>query len=93
VRRRDLALLLLLPTLAAAPARAAGPQVALTFDDGPRLAETPRLSPQARNQALLDQLAAARVQAALFVTLGNGADRPEGLALLRAWSAAGGTPT
>jgi len=89
VRRLALALLLLLPALAAAPARAAGPQVALTFDDGPRLAETPRLSPQARNQALLDQLAAARVQAALFVTLGNGADRPEGLALLRAWGAAG----
>lgn len=63
--------------------------IAFTFDDGPRLSETPLLSPVARNQALLDTLAKQRVQAALFVTVANGADRPEGLALARAWGEAG----
>lgn len=63
--------------------------VAFTFDDGPSLAETPRLTPQQRNQAMLDALARHRVKAALFVTCGNGADKPEGLALARAWGAAG----
>lgn len=63
--------------------------VAFTFDDGPRLAETPLLSPQQRNQALLDALAKHRVQAALFVTAGNGANRPEGYALAKAWGQAG----
>ncbi|RZA32614.1 MAG: polysaccharide deacetylase [Lysobacteraceae bacterium] len=63
--------------------------VAFSFDDGPSLAATPRLAPQARNAALLAALAKHRVQAALFVTVGNGADRPEGLALARAWGQAG----
>jgi peptidoglycan/xylan/chitin deacetylase (PgdA/CDA1 family) len=63
--------------------------VALTFDDGPRLAETPLMSPQQRNDALLATLALHRIQAALFVTAGNGADRPAGLALARAWGQAG----
>lgn len=63
--------------------------VAFTFDDGPRLEATPRLDATARNQALLDALKKHGVRAALFVTLGNGADRPEGLALARAWGAAG----
>jgi peptidoglycan/xylan/chitin deacetylase (PgdA/CDA1 family) len=63
--------------------------VAFTFDDGPRLHETPRMSPQARNQALLDTLAAHQVKAALFVTAGNGANKPEGLAMAQAWGAAG----
>lgn len=63
--------------------------VAFTFDDGPRLAATPRLSPQQRNEAILAALASHKVTAALFVTAGFGADRPEGLALARAWSAAG----
>jgi peptidoglycan/xylan/chitin deacetylase (PgdA/CDA1 family) len=63
--------------------------VAFTFDDGPSLAQTPRLSPQQRNQAMLDALARHRVQAALFVTAGNGADRPEGYALAKAWGQAG----
>lgn len=65
--------------------------IAFTFDDGPQLNETPALSPAARNQALLDTLARHGVQATLFVTLGNGADRPEGLALARAWGDAGHT--
>ena len=71
----------------ALPAR--GLELAVTFDDGPKLTATPLLSPAERNERLLAQLAAAKVTAALFVTLGNGADRPEGLALLRAWGEAG----
>jgi peptidoglycan-N-acetylglucosamine deacetylase len=63
--------------------------VAFTFDDGPHLSSTPRLSPQARNQALLDALSKHKVKSALFVTVNNGADRPEGLALARAWGTAG----
>ena len=63
--------------------------VAFTFDDGPSVAETPLLSPLQRNQALLDTLARNRVQAALFVTAGNGANRPEGYALAKAWGLAG----
>ncbi|KFC72999.1 polysaccharide deacetylase family protein [Massilia sp. LC238] len=63
--------------------------VAFTFDDGPILAATPHLGPQARNAAMLAALARQQVQAALFVTVGNGADRPEGLALARAWGQAG----
>lgn len=63
--------------------------IAFTFDDGPRLAQTPLMSPAERNQAMLDALAKHGVQAALFVTLGNGADKPEGLKLARAWGAAG----
>ncbi|HEX9390351.1 MAG TPA: polysaccharide deacetylase family protein [Usitatibacteraceae bacterium] len=63
--------------------------IAFTFDDGPRLNQTPLLTPAARNQALLDALAKHGVQAALFVTLGNGADRPEGFAFAKAWGEAG----
>lgn len=63
--------------------------VAFTFDDGPILAATPHLGPQDRNAAMLAALARHQVQAALFVTVGNGADRPEGLALARAWGQAG----
>lgn len=80
----------MLAGLSCAPA-ARAQSVAFTFDDGPRLAETPLLSPRQRNQALLDALAAHHVQAALFVTCGNGADRPEGYALARAWGQAGHT--
>jgi peptidoglycan/xylan/chitin deacetylase (PgdA/CDA1 family) len=63
--------------------------VAVTFDDGPSLAITPRLSPGERNAALLAALAKNKVQAALFVTADNGATRPEGLALARSWGEAG----
>ncbi len=63
--------------------------VAFTFDDGPNLIETPRLSPQERNQAILAALAKHRVKAALFVTAVNGASRPAGLALAYDWGAAG----
>jgi peptidoglycan/xylan/chitin deacetylase (PgdA/CDA1 family) len=63
--------------------------VAFTFDDGPQLAQTALLTPQQRNAALLDTLARHHVQAALFVTAGNGANRPEGYALAKAWGQAG----
>lgn len=74
--------------LAAAPQLHAQ-SVAFSFDDGPRLSATPRLAPQERNAAMLAALAKHRVKAALFVTCGNGADRPEGAALARAWGKAG----
>jgi peptidoglycan/xylan/chitin deacetylase (PgdA/CDA1 family) len=70
-------------------AAAQAQSVAFTFDDGPRLADTPLLTPQQRNQALLDTLARHKVQAALFVTAANGADKPEGYALAQAWGQAG----
>lgn len=63
--------------------------VALTFDDGPSLAATPLLSPQARNDAMLAALARHGVQAALFVTAGFGTNRPEGMAMAMAWGLAG----
>jgi peptidoglycan/xylan/chitin deacetylase (PgdA/CDA1 family) len=63
--------------------------VAFTFDDGPQLGDTPLLSAPQRNLAILDTLARRKVQAALFVTAGNGANRPEGYALARAWGQAG----
>lgn len=75
--------------LCAVAAIAQAQSVAFTFDDGPRLAETPLLSPQQRNQALLDALSAHKVSAALFVTCGNGADQPGGYALAQAWGRAG----
>lgn len=72
-----------------ASAAAFSQSVAFTFDDGPKLKATPRMSPQARNASLLETLKKHQVRAALFVTLGNGADRPEGLALAKAWGEAG----
>lgn len=73
--------------LAAAPLHAQS--VAFSFDDGPTLDATPRLTPQARNEAMLAALAKHKLKAALFVTAGNGANRPEGLALAQTWSRAG----
>lgn len=81
-------ILLLLASLMLASAVHAQ-SVAFTFDDGPNLAEGPLLSPQQRNQAILAALARHKVQAALFVTAGNGANRPEGYALAKAWGQAG----
>ncbi|WP_426174509.1 polysaccharide deacetylase family protein [Massilia sp. TWR1-2-2] len=63
--------------------------VAFTFDDGPQLSETPRMTAQRRNQAILDTLARREVQAALFVTAGYGANRAEGYAMAKAWGQAG----
>jgi len=75
-------------TLAAASA-AHAQSVAITIDDGPNAGNTPRMSAQERNQSILDALAKHRVQAALFVTSGFGANTPQGLPLLQAWSKAG----
>lgn len=60
--------------------------LALTFDDG----FDPRSQPQAAqwNDAMLQALAAADIQAALFPT-GKLVDSPEGLALVKAWGEAG----
>lgn len=80
---------LLLLALATAGVGAQAQSVAFTFDDGPRLAATPLLSPAQRNAAILAALKQQGVGAALFVTSGNGADRPQGLALARAWGEAG----
>ena len=65
--------------------------VAITIDDGPQLNDTPLLTPSQRNKALLDALAKHGAKATLFVTVNNGANRPEGLALARAWGEAGHT--
>jgi peptidoglycan/xylan/chitin deacetylase (PgdA/CDA1 family) len=75
--------------LALAATVAQAQSVAFTFDDGPHLSDGPRLNAGQRNKAMLDALAKHHVQAALFVTAGNGADTPEGLALARAWGEAG----
>lgn len=80
----------LLAAAALAAASAAQAQsVAITIDDGPNTDNTPRMSAQERNQALLDALAKHRVQAALFVTSGYGANTQQGMPLLQAWSKAG----
>jgi peptidoglycan/xylan/chitin deacetylase (PgdA/CDA1 family) len=81
-----LRLILLLLAFAAA---CSAQEVALTFDDGPTLYETPRLSAAERNEALLAGLRKKSVQAMFFVTVKNGADRPEGLALLKRLSDGG----
>ncbi len=63
--------------------------VALTFDDGPNIEQTPVMSPQQRNQAMLDALAKHKISSALFVTAGYGANQPAGYALAKAWGDAG----
>jgi len=68
---------------------ASAQSIAFTFDDGPQLNKTPLMSPQERNQALLNALEKNRVSAALFVTAANGATQPEGLLLAKAWGQAG----
>ena len=75
--------------LASAPQITAAQSVALTFDDGPNLVETPRLSATQRNQAMLAALAKHGLKGALFVTSGMGADTPAGYALAKAWGDAG----
>lgn len=75
--------------LAGSSVSADAQSIAFTFDDGPRLNSTPMMSPPERNRAMLAALDKHGVKAALFVTVANGADRPEGLALARAWGQAG----
>jgi len=87
--RRLLAASALAAAALAAASAAHAQSVAITIDDGPNAGNTPRMSAQERNQAILDALAKHRVQAALFVTAGYGANTPQGLPLLQAWSKAG----
>ncbi len=68
---------------------AAAQSIAFTFDDGPQLSQTPLLSPAVRNAASLEALKMHKVTAGLFVTVDNGANWPEGLAMARAWGEAG----
>lgn len=75
--------------LAASAGAVQAQSVAFTFDDGPKTEQTPLMSPQQRNQALLDALAAHHVKAALFVTCGFGAAEPAGYAMAKAWGDAG----
>ncbi|HEX8142964.1 MAG TPA: polysaccharide deacetylase family protein [Pyrinomonadaceae bacterium] len=64
------------------------PQVAITMDDF-RWADTPRLSAQERNRALLSTLRAhGDLKIALFVT-GKYVDNEKGRRLLREWDSAG----
>ena len=63
--------------------------IAITLDDGPMLDVTPLLTPVERNDAILRHLRDKGVQAMFFVTLKNGADRPEGMALLESLAESG----
>jgi peptidoglycan/xylan/chitin deacetylase (PgdA/CDA1 family) len=75
--------------LAFGPASASAQSVAFTFDDAPNMNAGPLMTAAQRNSAMLAALAKHKARAALFVTAGNGADRPEGNALVRAWGEAG----
>jgi peptidoglycan/xylan/chitin deacetylase (PgdA/CDA1 family) len=50
------------------PSLASSQTSALTFDDGPNMSDTLRLSPAGRNAAILRQLAEAHLRSILFVT-------------------------
>src|SRR5665213_177552 len=50
------------------PSLAEGQSVALTFDDGPNMADTVGLSAADRNASILKQLAEAHLKSILFVT-------------------------
>jgi peptidoglycan/xylan/chitin deacetylase (PgdA/CDA1 family) len=69
------------------PALASSQTIALTFDDGPNMADSVGLSPAARNAAILKQLAAAHLKSILFVTrVDAGPKRNE---LIRQWGIQG----
>ncbi|MEW6364230.1 MAG: polysaccharide deacetylase family protein [Acidobacteriota bacterium] len=61
--------------------------IAFTFDDGPKMDDTVRMSPAERNTALLTHLREAGVKAALFYKSGNASDNQ--LELVRRWGEAG----
>ena len=66
---------------------ACGQSLALTFDDGPNMADNVGLSPAERNSAILRQLAAAHLKSILFVTRADAdAKRNE---LIRRWGLEG----
>lgn len=82
-------LLPILVVLVAAYLPLGAQSVAFTFDDGPKLADTPLLSPQQRNQALLAVLQKHRVRSALFVIWDRCVSTEQGLAMAKAWGSAG----
>jgi peptidoglycan-N-acetylglucosamine deacetylase len=66
---------------------ARGQEIALTFDDGPAMADKVYMSAADRNAAILKQLADAHLKSILFVTrTDNDAQRNE---LIRQWGAQG----
>jgi peptidoglycan-N-acetylglucosamine deacetylase len=72
---------LLMPSLASSQA------IALTFDDGPNMADTIGLSPTDRNSAILRQLAEAHLRSILFVTRVD--TDPKRNKLIRQWGVEG----
>lgn len=68
-------------------AAAKRPRVAVTIDDF-YLSDSPLLTAEARNEAILEALARARLQAALFVTARN-VESPENMRRLRRWDERG----
>lgn len=64
-----------------------GQSVALTFDDGPDMADETGLSPAQRNAVILKQLADAHLRSILFVTRTD--VDPERNALIRQWGIQG----
>ena len=71
----------------AVPPTACCQSIALTFDDGPNMADTVGLSPAERNTAILKQLAEAHLKSILFVTRTDG--DPKRNELIRRWGAEG----
>ena len=66
---------------------AQGQNIALTFDDGPNMADSVLYTPVQRNSAILHQLGQARLKSILFVTRTD-AD-PKRNELIRQWGLAG----
>jgi peptidoglycan-N-acetylglucosamine deacetylase len=77
---------LTLPTLLLAPI-AVSQSIALTFDDGPNMADNIVLTAAERNEAILAQLAEAHLKSILFVTRTD--TNTERNDLIRAWGTAG----
>jgi peptidoglycan-N-acetylglucosamine deacetylase len=61
--------------------------IALTFDDGPQMDDTLRLTATQRNAAILQQLHEARIKSILFLTIKDGSSAR--LALAHAWGEQG----
>jgi len=78
--------MILMTTVVYAPSVRAQ-SIALTFDDGPDMADSTGMDAAQRNAAILRQLAAAHIKSILFVTRTD-AD-PARNALIRAWGDAG----
>lgn len=74
-------------TSALASSVAKRPEVAITMDDF-ALFDTPVLSAEARNRAILDALAEQKIKAAMFVT-GKNVDDEKKLPLVRMWDERG----